>query len=545
MSKKAKKDTKQNSTVNRIFILEIIVLLILMLFAIKVIGYETRKTSLEHMATITDERAHIIDNFVENSEDTLANFCRASQVSDLLELDPSVLKALVDKDDPNYGTASAESKKILEKAQLFTETFGRDIDNLEGVWIGTWDTLVMTQTNRNVVGMTTRKDPTALEQLRNSLIAAGDGVYNTGIIISPASGKQIVSMYKGVFDSHGNPIGLVGLGIYTDGLIETLDQLSIRGIDDSTYCMVNVTNNKYIFHADKDLVQKETEIPAILELCKKASKGDKIESDSFGYTAKVVVDPVSGKEKNRKFISSYTYMSKYNWLLMLDAPKSEVYLLTYSLRIFFVIFSVLMLGILVIFFIISKRQESVNRKLSSQIVKTEKTKQSLTTAMFRDILTDASNRISFSMDVSKLGAEENKCYYFVFVNISGFSEINTNFGNDAGDQVLLSTVESLRKVFPNGTIYRTGSDEFIVTMQSDNTTAGYNAIINSVNTAHAILLTPHETPSGKITAEYKIAVAKKSENINTSVISTLKELTNRSGDAVFGQVQYVDLDESI
>lgn len=543
MSKKGK---KQNSAVNKIFILQIVILLALMIGAIRVIGYETRRTSLEHMATITDERAHIIDNFVENSEDTLANFCRASQVSDLLELDPDELKALVKKDDPKYGKASAESKAILKKAQKYTVDFGRDIENLEGVWIGTWDTLVMTQTNESVVGMTTRKDPDALQQLRDALIAAGDGVYNTGIILSPASGKQIVSMYKAVYNSAGEPVGLVGLGIYTNGLITNLNDLSIRGIDDSTYNMVNITNNKYIFNPDADLVQTDTKNEEVLALCEKARKGEEISSGNFQYSG-FELDEKTGKatEKKKKYISSYAYMAKYGWLLMLDAPKSEVYLLTYSLRIFFVIFTILMMGIMVIFYIINKRQEAVNRKLSSQIVKTEKTKQSLTTAMFRDILTDASNRVSFSMDASKLEVIENKCYYFVLVNISGFSQINTNYGNDAGDQVLLSTVDALRKVFPDGTVYRTGSDEFVVTILSDNTTAGYNSIINAVNTAHAILLTPHETPSGQITAEYKIAVAKKSDNINTSIISSLKELTNQSGDAVFGQVQYIDLDQSI
>ena len=110
--------------------------------------------------------------------------------------------------------------------------------------------------------------------------------------------------------------------------------------------------------------------------------------------------------------------------------------------------------------------------------------------------------------------------------------------------MLLSTVEALRKVFLTGKIYRTGSDEFLIVLPSEDTTAAYNDVINNVNTAHAILLTPHETPAGQINAEYKIAVAKKSENINASIISSLKDLTNRNGVAVFGQVQYLDLDQA-
>jgi GGDEF domain-containing protein len=146
------------------------------------------------------------------------------------------------------------------------------------------------------------------------------------------------------------------------------------------------------------------------------------------------------------------------------------------------------------------------------------------------------------MDAEKLESIPDNCYYFIFVNISEFSQINSMYGNDAGDQVLLSTVDALRRVFLNGTIYRTGSYEFVIVVPSDDTTNAYNNIINSVNTAHAILLSPHETPAGQVTAEYKIAVAKKSEGINASIISSLKDLTERNGNAVFGQVQYLDLD---
>ena len=127
--------------------------------------------------------------------------------------------------------------------------------------------------------------------------------------------------------------------------------------------------------------------------------------------------------------------------------------------------------------------------------------------------------------------------------MAAFSQINIAYGNDAGDQVLLTTVEALRKVFQDGTVYRTGSDEFIVVMPSEKSQEGYKNVINAVNTAHAILLTPIETPAGNITAEYKIAVAKKTSGIDTSVISILKDMTNHSGETVFEQVQFIDLDQ--
>ena len=511
---------QQNSAVNRILIIELIVMILLMIFVTKTVSSQTRKNSIDHMATITDERAKIIDSFVQDAKKTLTAYSRASQITDLLK-------------NPDSKTAQAT-------AQKYTEIFSKDIQYLEGIYCSEWNTHVLAHTNSKVVGLITRKEPEPLKQLQDAMLAAGNGVYDTGIILSPASNKQIVSMYKAVYDDDNNPIGLVGIGIFTDGLIKNLDTLSIHGIEESFYSMVNVDTNKYIFHSNSYLVQSEATQPEILNLCErirnynKNGEGEQVVSGNFEY-----------RFNGKKYVSCYSYMKEHNWILMLDDPKSEVYKLTYSMRAFLTLFGVLLLGLMFIFAFINKRQESINKKLSSQIVKTEKTKQSLTTAMFKDILTEANNRVSFSMDTANLKPVPNGCYYFIYVNISAFSLINTNYGNDAGDQVLLSTVDALRKVFQNGTVYRTGSDEFVIVIQSEDTTASYNSIINAVNTAHAILLTPHETPAGQVTAEYKIAVAKKSDEINSSIISALKELTDRNGDAVFGQVQYIDLDQHI
>ena len=529
---------KKFSTVTLVLVIELIIMLALLIVITVTVSKRTRQNSIDHMATITDERAHIIDNFVQNSEKTLKQFCRAEQVTNLLNLKKTEFVRLVDKESTSYGDYEKESKVLLDKAQAFTEEFGKDIDGLEGVWIGTWETLVLTHTsakaNPDVIGMITRKDPGKLKELQDALLEAdknGNGVFNTGIIISPASGKQILSMYKAVYDKNGNPLGLVGLGIFTEGLISELENLTIRGVEDSTYCMVNVADNTYIFNTDKELITKETENEEILKLTKRLKGTKKPDTDNFTY------------EKDKKsLVSTYSYMDKYGWILMLDAPKSEVYKLTNSMRLFLSVFGILILGLLLIFHFISKHQEKINRRLSSQIAKNERTKKSLNTAMFKDILTEVNNRVSFSMDLSKLETEPERTHYFAMFNISSFSEINNRYGTDAGDKLLLSVAQSLTKIFETGQVYRTGSDEFVVSIEADSSSEGYSFVMNNVNTAHAVLMTDVETPAGTVAAEYRIAVVKKTENINTSIISTLKEMTKRSGNAVFGQIVYNDLD---
>ena len=510
---------KKISRVNLILIIQLAIMVILVLIITKTVSQSTRENADDHMATITEERAHIIDSYVDSAEKTLSAYCRAGQIIDLLK--------------------NPDDKSLQKAAQLYTETFSKDIVDLEGIYASKWDTTVLTHTNATLIGNQTRKEKGPQDALHESMLSSKNrnGVYNTGIIPHPLTGVQVVSMYKAVLDENGNPIGLVGLGLYTKGLIENLDALSIRGIEQSSYTMVNAGNNKYIFNPDEEKVNTETTNDDILELCTSLNNSGKDTSGKFEYT-----DP----ETKTKYVSSYTYMSTYNWILMLDDPKNEIYALTIRMRIFLSIFGVLIVGLALVFSFINKKQEVTNRKLSSQIAKNEKTRQSLTTAMFKDILTEVGNRVAFSMDVQKLQAESDKAYYFILFNISKFSEINTNYSTETGDQVLLSTTHALQKLFVGGSfesgkLYRTGSDEFVVVVQADNTNNGYQKVINSVNTAHAALLAPQATPNGEISVEYKIAVVKKNSGVNASIISILKDMTNRTGNAVFGQVQYTDL----
>lgn len=79
-----------------------------------------------------------------------------------------------------------ENKSAIDAAQKYTESFSEDINNLEGLYTSEWNTHVLAHTNAGVVGITTREGD-SLKALQDILIAT-DGVYNTGIIISPASG---------------------------------------------------------------------------------------------------------------------------------------------------------------------------------------------------------------------------------------------------------------------------------------------------------------------------------------------------------------------
>jgi GGDEF domain-containing protein len=517
------KEKKKISTLNLLTIIQLVVMVFVTLGITKVISSATRENAVEHMKTLTDERAQIILNYVQNAEKTLTYFGKAQQVKDILNQNQSL------SENVNILTDSG-SKEIVDKAQAYTEDYSDDIENLEGLWIGDWKTHCIAHTNKSVVGMVTRKDPEPLQQLQASLVAAGPkGVYNAGMIISPATNKQIVSMYKPIYNNDGEPMGFVGLGIFTKELITDLDKLKIKGMDSSTYSMVNVKDGKYVFHNDQSMIGEIALNKKIGKICEeiKSDTENKTFEGSFTYTA----------DNGVKYISAYTYIPEYGWLLMLDDPKSEAYSLAQIMRVYTVVFGIIVIALILIFYFVNKRQEKMNQKLASTIAKSNKTKDSLYTAMFKDVLTDVSNRIAFSMDVE----ETNTPHFFAIFNISDFSNINTSYGNDTGDWLLVRTVDILKQVFKKGKIYRTGSDEFVVSVEVGENMETEN-MIEDVKDAYRRLTALQNTPVGKLNFGYRSAIAKKSNGINTSVIAVLKDMINKNAASGLNDISFNDLD---
>ncbi|HBB72528.1 MAG TPA: GGDEF domain-containing protein [Ruminococcus sp.] len=507
------KGKKPVSTINLILILQLIIMVVIFFLIAFTVNRSTRQNSLDHMSTITDERAHIIDSYVENAEKTLIYYSKAGQIKELL-LHPN-------------------DKAAVDVAQKYTEDFSDDIENLEGIYVSEWNTHVLAHTNPDVVGMIARPvkdgDDSRLRELQDAMKAAGDGVYNAGIIISSASGKQIVSMYKAVYGDDGQPVGFVGLDVFIDALTETLDKMSIRGINNSFYSMVNAVDNKYIFNVDKSKISTVTDNDTLLELCSKYKGSTEDDTGNFEY-----------KANGEKYVSAYTYMADHGWLLMIDDTRSEVFSLTRNMRVYLTVFGLSVLGLMLLFHFINKKQQATAERLDSAVQKNAKTKESLNKAVFKDVLTDVNNRVAFSMDMDKKFISAEKPCYFAMFNISDFSSVNTKYGNDAGDAVLVSTVDILKKFFKKGSIYRTGSDEFVVAIPGDGMPDANNRMINNVNTALAALMKAHETPNGYVSVMYKTAMVRMVSSVDTSIITVLKDLTNRSNPTP-DNVKFVDL----
>ncbi len=274
--------------------IQTIVLLVLYCFASYTNTANIRKVTIDSMETMVEERSQIVTNYAREVEGYLTAYSRAGEIGALLR-------------NPSDPVAAAA-------AQQYTATFSADIDSLEGIYASEWDTHVLTHTNPDVVGIYTREGE-PLKQLQDA-VAAADGVYNIGFIFSPASGRQIISMYRACYDENGSPIGLVGGGIHINRLKEVLDRLPTAGLDNAQYYLVDTKTGKYIFHHDEEMLGAAAEEAHVVEILESLEgNGGLADRTSFQEYS----------EDGTAYISAYHYVSDRGWLLMMTDSSAEIF----------------------------------------------------------------------------------------------------------------------------------------------------------------------------------------------------------------------------
>ena len=299
-----------------VLVVQIIVFTALFLLIDNSVSSSSYQNAVNNMQTAAQDRSEIIENYIQSTEDTLTAYLKAQQIYDLL------------RDLDNAEKTAA--------AQKYTENFGKDISNLEGIYASSWDTMMRVHTTPQVVGKITRPDETKRKQLHDAILAT-DGVYNTGIIISPATGEQIISMYKAVREEDGSPIGLGGIGIFTSGLVEKLDALPLNGLSSSNYYLLNANTGEYIFHPDSEKITTVAEEPYINEIINMVKGSTEAVTGSMKYN--------DGGE----YIAAYTYMEQQGWVFILADKSAEVLASASALKIELIIICFISMALLTLF----------------------------------------------------------------------------------------------------------------------------------------------------------------------------------------------------
>ncbi len=155
-----------------ILIIQIIVLAAFTGIVSMVVSRDTRQAAIGKMKTIADDRNRLIESYIDNVESVLLMYSQADEVIQLAQ--------------------HPDSPDAIRAAQSYTERYVKAADYFEGLYTSAWDTTTWVHSNIQTVGVQPRTGD-RLDALWEALDAMGEGVYTSGVLKSPSSGKQIVS----------------------------------------------------------------------------------------------------------------------------------------------------------------------------------------------------------------------------------------------------------------------------------------------------------------------------------------------------------------
>ena len=158
-----------------------------------------------NMQTSLDAKTKLIDEYILNAEGQLISFSKGPDIIDFLR-----------------NTDDAAKRETL---QTYNSEYFAALEGWEGLYVCSWETETLTHSNTSAVGMVLREGD-SLKQLHDNLTAAKGGIFNTGILKSPASGQLIISMYVPIYDGD-TPLGFVGGAIQTDGLVQQIGRAHV------------------------------------------------------------------------------------------------------------------------------------------------------------------------------------------------------------------------------------------------------------------------------------------------------------------------------
>lgn len=235
------------------------------------------------------------------------------------------------------------------KLQEYTDVYAGTGDNLENIYAADYNSTVIASHVPGVIGVTLREGD-ALEQLREEL---AKGMYNTGIMASKATGKQVISMYYPVTGKEGQPIGYVGAAIYAEGLRDTLNGLAGK-TEGSNYMLLDAASKTYIFCPEDELIGTAIENGDVLQMMDLAQNAG-TETGSLEYT-----DSQSG----RKMISAMYHIKERDWVFVVLTDQDTAFAPLVSLtgRLAFLCLAVLAAGSLAIWICVSLLARDINRE---------------------------------------------------------------------------------------------------------------------------------------------------------------------------------------
>ncbi|MCR5310062.1 MAG: methyl-accepting chemotaxis protein [Lachnospiraceae bacterium] len=291
-----KTKTKKKGVVNMRFTLIMFALLPMLLATVIVASMIIREASSEmnlqtgnSLVTIIEGTGTSFDFATARAKETLKAFSTA----------PIVTEALLHPDDP----------EIIAKANKYTNDYFAGLSGWEGLYMADWNTKVLTHQVPAVIGRVLREGD-SLAGLRNSMLTA-DGVFNTGIITSPASGMLTQSFYCPVM-YNGQPIGFVGGGTFVNDIAAQISDVSGLGLKTAYIYFVDKVGTM-LYHPDESKIGNPVENAAVKGLVARLATGEHPAPACISYVFK-------GANK----YAAYYVGENENYIAVLTADEKEI-----------------------------------------------------------------------------------------------------------------------------------------------------------------------------------------------------------------------------
>ena len=206
---------------------------------------------------------------------------------------------------------------LAEKAEQYTLDFFGNLEGWEGIYLANWDSKVLTHPAPPVIGKVMREGE-RLEELRNAMLNA-DGVYNVGIINSPASGELIMSLYMPIYDGD-TPIGYVGAGTFVNDVATKFADVSALGLS-TAYTYFVSPDGTMLSHPNPDKIGQPVENEAVKKLVADLANGIHPEIDCIEYMYKGIAK-----------CASYYVDDEENYIAVVTADETDITASTKHIR---------------------------------------------------------------------------------------------------------------------------------------------------------------------------------------------------------------------
>ena len=279
------------------------------------------------------------DEIVKGNEEILKGFSTAPIVKEVLE--------------------NPDDSEISAKAQQYTLDYFGKLEGWEGLYIADWNSVVLTHPSTGVIGKQLREGD-SLTSLQNSISGGKNGVYNAGIMVSPASGQNIMSVYVPVMDN-GKPIGYVGCGFYVQAIASEISDVSTLDYS-SAYIYYVDAKGTMLYHPDASKIGNPVENAAVKQLLGQIGSGQHPAPDVIKYVFK-------GANK----YAGYYIGANENYIAVLTADEKDILSTINTLQ------KVTLIAILACIVIFTALAVFVERVISVPLIKISKSLDELST----------------------------------------------------------------------------------------------------------------------------------------------------------------------